>query len=125
MIASEPIALRARDGSIAAGQARVKHWSRSVRYGRAAAIATVGVVMGALTIVVPVLHLVSTWLIPCVGLVLALFVLRMRSQVEEIEGSCPKCQATVRGGPFGAVSHDEPLWVRCPACTVPMEVQWP
>lgn len=121
---SEPIVLRARHGAQTEGTAVITRWSGLTRAARAIAIAVAGLLIGMASIIVPGLHLVSTWLIPLLSLGIAWYVLQIRSRIERVEGLCPSCGASVAAGPFGAAADDEPLWVRCPSCTIPLEVQW-
>lgn len=121
---TESISLRARDGSTSQGSAQITRWSTATRAGRAVAIACCGILCGAASIIIPAVHLVSVWLIPLLSLGIAAYVLQVRSRIERVEGSCPKCGAAVAAGPFGAATDDEPLWLRCPSCVAPLEVKW-
>lgn len=124
MQSTEAITLRARDGACSDGQAQLTRWPLGVRAGRASAIAASGVLAGAASVIIPAVHLVSTWLIPLLSFGIAAYVLQVRARVDRIEGVCPKCGETLSAGPFGAATDDEPLWVRCPSCTLPLEVRW-
>lgn len=121
---SEPIALRARSGARTEGTAVITRWSGPRRGARAISIAVAGLLIGMATVIIPAVHLVSTWLIPLLSLGIAWYVVQIRSRVDRVEGVCPSCGASISAGPFGAATDDEPLWVRCPSCTIPLEVQW-
>jgi hypothetical protein len=125
MTQSEAIVLRARDGSLTEGTANVTRWSASQRAARAGVIAVSGLLVGAVTIPIPMVHLIAPWLAWLVALGLTIYVAQMRSRIDRVEGCCTKCGAEIRAGPFGAATDDEPLWVRCPSCTLPHEVRWP
>jgi hypothetical protein len=124
MTQSEAIVLRARDGSVAEGKASVTRWSGAQRTARAGAIAAAGLLMGAATIVIPVVHLFAPWLVWLVTLGLSAYVVQIRSRIDRVEGACARCAAEIRAGPFGAATDDEPLWLRCPSCATPHEVRW-
>jgi hypothetical protein len=114
--------LRTRDGRFVEAQAEV------VRYGTAARILRGGgtvfgfTAVGLMTIVVPGVHLVLPWLLPLIGLGLGAYIGRVTMKVGEVRGTCPDCAAEMVIGKSGAVARDEALWLRCPACTLPMEL---
>jgi DNA-directed RNA polymerase subunit RPC12/RpoP len=125
MSQNEAIVLRARDGSLAEGAASVTRWSGAQRGARAGVIAVSGFLVGAVTIPIPMVHFIAPWLAWLVTLGLTLYVAQMSSRIDRVEGRCAKCGAEIRAGPFGNSSAEEPLWVRCPSCTIPLEVRWP
>lgn len=116
----EQVRLHTRDDRVVDGTAEVIRRSTAERAGRAGGIALAGVALGAVSIAIPVVHLISTWLIPLIGFVLAYFVYRTAVVVPEVRCTCPDCGAeTVMAG--GA--WEDPMWVRCTSCTLPLSVE--
>ncbi len=96
---------------------RLSSLSRALRAG---AFLLGGLLGGALSLPIPLAHLVLPWLLPIVGAVGAVLAFQGRGRVTEVVGTCVDCGApfTADGGPL-----EEPLWIRCPACNVPLRVQ--
>ena len=90
------------------------------RVGKAIGFLLGGFVGAAVCIVVPVLHLITTWALPLVGIVACVVTLGTKSTLTGISGSCPGCDAdiTLKGGK--AVF---PLRDACPACSRPLLVK--
>lgn len=117
--ATESVRLHTRDKRTIEAQAEVIRYSQGARIGRALAVGVGGFVVGAATIVIPVAHLILPWLIPILGLFGAWYVLHTGARVPEVRAKCPDCgkEFAVEGGPW-----EDPLWIRCPDCTLPMRV---
>src|SRR5690606_4394395 len=90
-MASEAITLKSRDGDTVEGTAEVVRFGEASRMARAGALAFGGLVLGIASIVVPVLHFVSTWLLPLVGVLAAVHVYRTPLRISRVETSCPSC----------------------------------
>ena len=90
------------------------------RIGKAVAFLVGGFVGAAVCIVVPVLHLITTWALPLVGVVAFVVVLGTKSTLTDISGSCPGCgeDITLKGG-----KADFPLRDACPGCSRPLLVK--
>jgi len=91
----------------------------AVRYGDAARIArgvgvmALGLALGAACVVVPVLHLITTWALPAGGLALGVYLLNTRSKVAGLRGECPACGEP---GRFASASLEGTVEAVCPAC---------
>lgn len=104
------------------GTARVVRRSAAWRAGAAAAVGLAGLVLGAASVLVPIVHLISVWAVPLLALGVGAYVWTLRLAVREIEGTCAACGAAVvhPGG-----EHDDPMFIRCAACGDPLEVRVP
>ena len=116
----ERATLRHRDGRTAEVEADVRRYSAGRRTGTAAAILAVAFIVGPSTIVVPGVHFVAPWLVPLLGIGVALYIYRRVMIVDEVRGDCIDCGQAMRITEGGSVGND-PLWVRCPHCNTPME----
>ena len=117
-MAAHSIQLRPRDGEAVAATAEVVRYGPGDRTSRAGLIAGCGIALGAMSIVVPGVHLISTWLLPLLGLGIAAYVYRIEAKVGPIAGPCPSCGATMNIEAPGSVA-DEAVWVRCDQLSPP------
>ncbi|MBX2799901.1 MAG: hypothetical protein KTR31_19635 [Myxococcales bacterium] len=118
---NETVTLKQRSGDPVEGTAVVTRYAATDRTTRAGAIALGGILLGGLSIVVPGVHLISTWLLPLLGLGIAAYVHRIHARVGTVRGICPSCGEDMAIEDTGAVA-DEAVWVRCDRCTHPMEL---
>ncbi len=89
----------------------------TARFGKAAAFLLGGLAGAAVFIVVPVLHLITTWALPLVGVVACAATLGTKSTLTDITGSCPGCGADIslKGGKAVFPFRDA-----CPDCSRPL-----
>lgn len=115
---TEPIVLHTREGTDVPASAEVVRYGEGVRMAKAAALVLGGLVGGAVLIVVPVLHLISTWLLPLAGIAGAVLVYRTTLRVSRVEATCPSCgeDFTVEE----SMAQDD--WIRCTHCTHPLQL---
>lgn len=115
----EPIRLRASDGESGPAEAEIIRYGSVARIGRAIAFALGGLLGGAVCILFPVVHLITTWALPLGGIVLGLKALRTREKLVSLSGPCPSCQEKVQlfGGP---VHGGKPR--TCPRCRIALEL---
>ncbi|MCB9684277.1 MAG: hypothetical protein H6735_04450 [Alphaproteobacteria bacterium] len=118
---SEPFELKTRRGVASVATAEVVRTSRGTRYARAVAICVGGILIGAGTIIIPLVHFVAPWGIPLLSFALAAYVLTLRGRVLAVEGPCPACGETASFGDQGTLSND-PIWVLCPHCKEPLQM---
>ncbi len=76
-----------------------------------------GVVLGAVSIVIPVAHLVLPWALPILGFVLGFYTLSQKGSLSDVAFQCPTCgaAAVVPGGEV-----EDPMWRKCPSCQEPL-----
>jgi len=120
MILEEPAVLRHRDGRTVAATARVRRYSTTRRGITAAAILLVAFTVGPATIIIPGVHFVAPWLIPLLGIGIALYLYRRKLVVFSVSGPCPDCGVDMSIDDCGSVGND-PLWLRCSGCNTPLE----
>lgn len=85
-----------------------------------ACVYAVGGLLGAFAcILIPIVHLITTWALPIAGVYLARRTLKREVLVYDIEGRCPACgkPITLAGG-----ATNEPVWQACPECQAPLRV---
>jgi hypothetical protein len=113
-----------RDGGDAErpAQAEVFRYSDGVRIAKATMFLVGGFLFGAACIVIPVLHFITTWALPLLGVIMFTRTLATRIEVRDIEGICPSCGEgfALSGGPL----HD-PKWQICPKCRQPLRIDVP
>ncbi len=94
-----------------------------MRYGatsrrlRAAGLIAAGFLGGTACIIVPVLHLVTTWALPLLGIWLGLRALRIPVKVLDVRGRCPGCGEPLEL--FGGEPSDPRT---CPGCGRALEL---
>ncbi len=117
---NEEVILRARSGEHGPARAAVRRFNGGQRIGKAVPFAAGGVLLGAGSVVIPGVHLISTWALPLLGFGLAWYMYSRVGAVDAVEGDCPACGEAMRaeGGPW-----EEPMWVRCGRCNVPLQVE--
>jgi hypothetical protein len=118
----EPIIMEDPDGKQAMWAAEV---IRSTHAGRVT-IATLYVVGGLLggtaCIVIPILHLFTTWGFPLLGILMAVRTMKRDVLIYQPEGPCPVCAEPIElaGGLPGDSS-----WQVCPECKAALHVRVP
>lgn len=119
---TENTVVRTRDRSESVVSAEITRYNLAVRLARSLPIFVGSVLLGAATIIIPAVHLISTWFIPLLGSGVALYVFRIHTKVGLIKGECPSCTTEFdeQGGPY-----EDPMWIRCPHCAVPLELILP
>jgi hypothetical protein len=112
------ITLRSEQGVTRPATATLTRYERGERMGRAVGFAALGLVGAGIFVVVPALHLITTWLLPLAGLLAARSAWRTEAKLTDARGECPACGAkiTLSGGQL----TDAPLWDACSACSRPL-----
>jgi hypothetical protein len=79
-----------------------------------------GLVGGTVCLVVPVVHLFTTWGLPLVGILLGWRQFKRRVVIYQPAGVCPSCEQRLDlvGGSF-----DDPSWQICPHCKSVLRVE--
>ena len=116
----ETITLRAEDGTDTTASAEVFRYGSGARTLKSIAFIGGGVLGGAACIIIPVLHLITTWALPLVGILAGVRAYRTHAQVLQVAGPCPKCGESVAlpGGSMGEHSLTQP----CPECEAVLEM---
>ena len=115
----ENVSLSGRGGGAARGTAAVLRYTDADRLRRAVPIGVGGTLLGLCTIVIPGVHLISTWLIPLISLYVASYFYNRQGAIDDVQFTCPECDAASQseGGAW-----EDPMWVRCSACSKPIRV---
>ena len=118
----ETVQMKTRDGRTCDAELEIHRYALPTRLVRSVPIFVTSVVVGGLSILVPAVHLISTWFIPLLGTGIALYIFRIEAKLGDVSGCCPDCQEsfTQPGGPY-----ENPIWVRCPRCSIPLQVMLP
>jgi hypothetical protein len=118
----ETITLRNTENTERPAQAEVFRYADAVRITKATMFLVGGFLFGAACILIPVLHFITTWALPLLGVVMFMKTIATRVEVRNIEGICPSC-----GEGFalsGGALHD-PRWQVCPKCRQPLRIDVP
>lgn len=115
----QSIELRSPDGATSAAVALIKRPTASQRGVLAAAYAVGGLLLGGACIVIPIIHLVTTWALPLIGIVLAVRTMRRETIVTRVEGMCPACSKPIEAYDRGG---DDPAWQLCPHCDARLQI---
>jgi hypothetical protein len=89
----EATIVRTRDRVEAPVSVEITRYNLAIRLTRSLPIFVGSVILGAATIIVPGVHLISTWFIPLLGSGIALYVFRVHARIGTIDGRCPSCEA--------------------------------
>ena len=118
----EPITLKTADGSSGPAVAEIIEYSSSARITKAVLLMVGGVLGGAACIIVPVVHLFTTWGLPLAGVLLGIRALRTRRKLDRVAGKCPGCEAEIElvGGALTDSTRR-----KCFKCAAPLELVWP
>jgi hypothetical protein len=121
-MAIEKTQLMTRDGRVIEAEAEITRYGSGARMVRGGGVVVVFFMLAAIFVFVPGLHLVTTWFLPLLGLGLGAYIGRVSLWVGEVSGECPDCNKAMVIGKSGPVAADEALWLRCPHCTLPLEL---
>jgi hypothetical protein len=118
-MSSATLQIRSQTGKSGRGAAELEGLADSARAGKAAAFAVAGLAGAAMCIWIPMVHLLTTWLLPLIGGAMAWKTWNTKAVFSSIEASCPECGAalawTGRGASF-------PLRDACAGCESQLEV---
>ncbi len=117
---AETITLIAPDGRETSGTAEVSRTTDAGRAIKAVLYAVGGLLLGGACIIVPFVHLVTTWALPIGGIWMAMRTMDRKHTFVAIDGVCPSCgkplhliEQGVDGGPTQDCPHcDQRLQVR-------------
>lgn len=115
-----PIVLCGADGKQTPGSAEVVRYSQATRVTFAVMYVLGGLLGGLFCIVVPVVHLFTTWGLPVLGVLMAIRAMRRTVVVYHPEGACPACGAMIQlvSGPI-----DDTAWQHCPDCQAALQIR--
>ncbi len=113
----ERITLETGDGASGPAVAEVIRYGSGARVGKAVLFAVAGFAGGAACIIIPVLHLITTWALPLAGILLCVRTLKTHERLDRISGPCPACSEPLDlvGG-----TADQPR--SCPKCGTALTV---
>src|SRR5262249_3672221 len=113
VMAKEPVVIRAENGQTSAGQAEIVRFSNASRITKSTLWVIAGLFGGTVCIIVPVVHLVTTWGFPLLGILMAIRTMKRDVSRHDPEGVCPAWgqPAEFAGGPL-----IDTEWQACPHC---------
>jgi hypothetical protein len=120
MEADEAGTLVARGGARSPAIVSVWRYSLARRLVPSVTIAVVGTAAGIVTVVVPIMHFMTLWLVPLLSIGTAIWLYRCKARVRLVTALCPVCSGQVAAG---GGDWEEPMWVRCRACNAPLELR--
>jgi hypothetical protein len=118
MVMPESIIVRGPDGTESTVTAQVLRFSPASRWGRATAFALGGLIGGTACIIIPIVHLFTTWALPLLGFFMAWRTLKRDVVVLPPDGPCPACRQPLQL--TGGVQSD-PEWQVCPLCKATLQ----
>ncbi len=118
-MAQESVQLLAADGRTALGTADMTRTSPAMRKAWAIMVLVVGFAAGAASILIPILHLFSTWILPLAAIVVARKIWRREFSITSLHGECPNCGQRISLG--GRAMHNSPMQ-ECPHCPAAFQV---
>jgi hypothetical protein len=112
-MAQEPVVVQTEDGQTSTAQAEVVRYSNAERITKATLFVIAGLIGGTVCIIVPVLHFITTWGFPLLGILMAMRTMKREVSILQPQGPCPGCgQPLDMAG--GAMIDEE--WQVCPLC---------
>ena len=116
----EPVVFETADGASGPAVAEIVRYGRGARISKAILYIVAGLVGGAACIIVPVVHLLTTWGLPLVGILMGVRALRTHERIVTVAGPCPGCGEPVEL-PGGSMTD-----VRiCSACKASLTINLP
>lgn len=79
-----------------------------------------GLVGGTVCLVVPLVHLVSTWALPLLGIFMGMRAFKRRTVAYQIACLCPACAEPIE---LAGGSLDDASWQRCPKCAANLRIE--
>jgi hypothetical protein len=91
-VTAETITLRSKEGATTEAQAEVVRYNSGARTGKMIGFIAGGLIGGAACILVPVLHLITTWALPLIGIIAGIRASKTHASITDVVGPCPACQ---------------------------------
>ena len=116
---STALQIRSQTGKSSDGQATLASIDPATRGGKAAAFVAAGVVGALACIWIPIVHLITTWLFPLLGAVMAWKIWTTEATFAEVAAACPECGAAL---PLKDKGAKFPLREGCASCSTQLEI---
>lgn len=119
------VTLRSGPGEVATAEGVLHYLSPMARAGRGALILGMSVVVAALLIPIPIIHLVGIPLALLVGVAVAVRQGRCVVRLERLGIPCPRCgERNHVGGGLGFRTATGPIATQCSSCRRVLELGW-
>ncbi len=109
----EPIRFEDQQNQFTLGTAEVVRYSTLARTTTATLYIVGGVLGGTVCILIPLVHLITTWALPLLGIFMGVRALRRHVVLYQPQGQCPHCGKPMQL-PGGSI--DDADWQHCPHC---------
>ena len=109
----EPIRFEDQQNQFTLGTAEVVRYSTLARTTTATLYIVGGVLGGTVCILIPLVHLITTWALPLLGIFMGIRALRRHVVLYQPQGPCPHCGKPMQL-PGGSI--DDADWQHCPHC---------
>jgi len=116
---STALQIRSQTGKAGDGVATLATIDPATRGGKAAAFVGVGVALALACIWIPIVHLITTWLFPLLGGVMAWKTWTTEATFAEVTAACPECGVALALKDKGAKF---PLREGCSSCSTQLEI---
>jgi hypothetical protein len=114
-----PLTIRSSNGKRGDGAADLHEIPDGERVGKTVGFVVAGCALGAALIVVPIVHLLTTWALPLAGAMLGRNAWMTRARLGAVEGHCPSCEAPLSLEGSGA---NFPMRETCGGCGCALEL---
>jgi hypothetical protein len=109
----EQIVISSSENDVIKTTAEVERYSQTNRVLRASAYVAAGLLGGTVCIVIPLVHLITTWGLPALGIYMAYRTMQREVVLKAIEAACPNCKETIQLTGGGLNDHH---WQVCHNC---------
>lgn len=113
------LSLTSQTGRSGAGSATFSTVDPGSRAGKAAAFLIGGVALAGVCIMIPIVHLITTWLFPVLGAAMAWKTWTTELTLDTVDAACPECGAALGWRDMGARF---PLRESCPSCDTQLQI---
>lgn len=103
------------------GRLEIERFSARERRTRALVALLGAWAIGALTILIPIVHFVAPFVLLAAGVWLAIRRWKEQARMRELTGTCPKCGQSFTQEMEG--TPDLPFWTECPHCEASLSVR--
>lgn len=119
-MSQESIVIQVAAGEETAGEAEVVRYSTASRITQATLWVIGGQLGGTACIIIPVVHLFSTWGLPLLGILMSVRTMRREVVIHQPSGTCPACNEKIE---LAGGAANDPEWQVCPHCKKAIQVR--
>jgi hypothetical protein len=118
-MAQEQIVISTDANNATTTTTEVVRYSQTNRVLRATACVVAGLLGGTVCIVIPLVHLITTWGLPALGIYMAYRTMQREVVLQGIEMACPNCKTAIQLSGGGL---NDRHWQACPNCVAKLHI---